>query len=293
MAHITRRSFIKQSAAGAAALTLGRKAMAANKNNSFLGPVALGDSGIITSRVALGTGSFGWKHTSQQVKLGKEKFLEMAQYAYEKGIRFFETADIYGSHQLIGDALKLVPRDKVVVETKIWHRPVDWIDYKNVPNSIDRFRKEIRTDYLDIVLLHCQVEEDWSEKYKREMDDLNNLQAKGVIGAVGVSCHDLKALNTAAESDWVQVIQTRINPFGPRMDAEPEKVMPVIKKAHDNGKGIIGMKIFGCGECVEEEQRQKSLEYVWGSGNVDAMTIGFGEIAHIDDALSRMEKILA
>lgn len=293
MARISRRSFIKQSAAGAATLTLGGTLETKARSRRFLGPVPLGDSGVHTTRVALGTGSHGWKHTSQQVKLGKEKFLDLAQYAYDQGIRLFETADIYGSHQLVGEALKFIPRDKIAIETKIWHRPVDWIDYKNVPQTIDRFRKEIGTDHLDIVLLHCQVDAEWDKQYQREMEDLNTLQAKGVIGAVGVSCHDLGALNTAAESDWVQIIQARINAFGPNMDAEPEKVMPVVKKAHDNGKGVIGMKIFGCGKCVAEDQRQKSLEYVWGSGNVDAMTIGFGEKAHIDDALMRIEQILS
>jgi len=292
MAHISRRSFIKQSAAGAAALTLAGMPAIKAGGTPFLGPVHIGSTDIRTTRVAMGTGSHGWKHTSQQVKLGQEKFLELAQYAYDRGIRFFETADIYGSHQLVREALKFIPRDKITIETKIWHRPVDWIDYKNVPETVDRFRREIGVDHLDIVLLHCQQESGWDKKYRREMDDLSELQAKGIVGAVGVSCHDLGALNTAAESDWVQVIQARINAFGPNMDDEPAKVMPVIKKAHDNGKGIIGMKIFGCGKCAAEEQRQKSLEYVWGSGNVDAMTIGFGEKAHIDDALMRIEKIL-
>ena len=291
MGKISRRTFIKQSTVALSALSAG--ALASTNETEYLGPVKLGSTKIYTTRVAMGTGSNGWQRTSQQVKLGQEKFLELAQHAYDKGIRLFETADIYGSHQLIGEALKYIPRDKIAIETKIWHRPVDWIDYKNAKQTVDRFRKEIGTDYLDMVLLHCQTDADWDKKYTQEMDDLNDLKAKGVIGAVGVSCHHLDALNTAAESDWVQIIQARINAFGPSMDAEPEKVMPILKKAHDNGKGIIGMKIFGCGRCVEEHQRQKSLEYVWNSGNVDAMTIGFGEPGHIDDALDRMKDILA
>lgn len=292
MADMTRRTFIKHSAWAAGTLMVASNTKLQASPNT-LGPVPLGTSGIQVPRVALGTGSHGWQRSSQQTRLGQSKFLDLAQHAYDEGIRFFESADIYGSHQFIGEALKYVPRDKVIIETKIWHRPVDWIDYKNATQTVDRFRREIGTDYLDIVLLHCQVEEDWTTKYRREMDELNELQAKGIVGTVGVSCHDFGALQSAVNSEWVEVIQARINAYGPKMDAEPEKVMPLLKQAHDAGKGIIGMKIFGCGDCIAEEQRQTSLEYVWNSGNVDSITIGFSEHEHIDDSLKRIKAILS
>ena len=224
--------------------------------------------------------------------MGTKGFVDLAKHAYNSGITFFDVADIYGSHQFLKEVLKHIPREKVVIMSKIWTRSNDWLEYKGAQAALDRFRKEIGTEFIDIVLLHCQVASDWTTEFKKGRDVLSKAKEDGIIRAHGVSCHSLDALKTAAKSEWVDILLSRINHKGTKMDDKPEKVMPVLKQAHDNGKGVLGMKIYGCGDLVKEDQREASLKYVLGSGNVDAMTIGFENAGQIDDTIKRINRIL-
>lgn len=297
MKKISRRDFLRQCVIGGAALATpamlfpGSNALFASTQK--LGQVVLGKSGVKVSRLAWGTGTNGWKHRSDQTSLGEKGFLELALHAYAAGITFFDTADIYGSHQKMQRVLKEIPREKVVIMSKIWTSSNNWLEFKGVLPALDRFRKEIGTDYLDLVLLHCQVSPNWLIELQRECDDLANAKEKGIIRTFGVSCHSFDALKAAAASDWVQVLLARINHTGSHMDETPEKVMTVLKQAHDSGKGVIGMKIFGCGDLVAEKQRHQSLTYVWHSKNVDAMTIGFEKKSQVDDTITSVNHILS
>ena len=297
MSKITRRSFIKKMAGSAAALAA---------NNHLLGGSdvvhaapqrittnTLGKTGLVVPRLAFGTGTRGWKFASDQTRLETRRFVELAEHAYNSGIAFFDCADIYGSHTYVREALKVVPRDRVTILSKIWTQPNDWITPGSTAETLDRFRREIGTETIDILLIHCQVSPNWLEETREMRDYYSEMKAKGVIRAHGVSCHTLEALQAAAESDWVEVLLARINHTGSHMDATPDKVMPVLKKAHDRGAGVLGMKIFGVGDLVSDEQRQASLEFSWRSGNVDAMTIGFENTGQIDDTIMRINRILA
>ncbi|NOY57357.1 MAG: aldo/keto reductase [Calditrichaeota bacterium] len=295
MKKITRRSFIKNSIKGTATMTAGLSIYGVQETlaaKTKIDQVVLGKSGIKLSRLAMGTGTHGWKHVSDQTKLGVKGFVDLAQHAFDSGITFFDVADIYGSHTFLREALKYIPREKVVILTKIWTAPNNWIKVQSAPKALDRFRKEIGTDYLDIVLIHSQTSPNWPEEQKRMRDDLSEAKEKGIIRTMGASCHSLGALKAAAGSDWLEVLLTRINPVGVRMDDTPEKVMPVIKKAYDSGKGVIGMKIFGCGKLVKEQEREASLNFVLKSGNVDAMTIGFENRMQMDDTIRRINRIV-
>ncbi|HDL18246.1 MAG TPA: aldo/keto reductase [Bacteroidetes bacterium] len=296
MKKISRRKFLQQSVAGSAVI-------AANTNNLFalddglrtekkIDRVVLGKSGVKISRIAFGTGTNGWKFKSSQTRLGEKEFIDLAYHAYNSGITFFDAADIYGSHQYVRRLLGHISRENMVIMSKIWTEPNDWLTPQNVPDSLDRFRRELGTDYIDIVLLHCQTAADWPEIHKKMRDDLAAAKEKGIIRAHGVSCHSPEALQTAADYDWVDVLLARINPLGIRMDDKPAKVMPVLRQARKNGKGVLGMKIFGCGQLTAEPEREKSLRYVLGSGNVDAMTIGFENKHQIDDTISRVNRIM-
>jgi aryl-alcohol dehydrogenase-like predicted oxidoreductase len=296
MKNINRRNFIQKGALGLA----GTYATASGLLNlgfipatdAMIDTVKLGETGMTVPRLALGTGSYGWKKTSAQKKMGEDKFIQMAQHAYDRGVKFFETADMYGTHEFVGKAMKKVGRDKVTLLTKIMvYEHQDWYKPEPFQKSIDRFRKELDTDYIDILLLHCMVNSEWPDEYKRYMDEYSEAKQKGIVKQVGLSCHDFGALKIAAENPWADVLLARINYEGAKMDGKPQDVMPVLKKAKENGKGIIGMKIFGCGDLTREDQRQKSLEYVIKSGNVDCMTIGMENIAQVDDNIERIMKL--
>ncbi|HWC15717.1 MAG TPA: aldo/keto reductase, partial [Terriglobales bacterium] len=162
--------------------------------------VTLGKSGITTSRLAMGTGTVGFGHTSHQSALGVKGLSELLLNGYDHGLRFFDSADSYGSHPHVAEALQHVPRDKVTVMTKTWAR-----DPQSARADLDRFRRELKTDYLDICLMHCVTEADWTTRFRGVMDVLSEAKEKGIIRTHGCSCHSIDALRAAAKSPWVEV----------------------------------------------------------------------------------------
>ncbi len=296
MKNYNRRKFIQKSTLGVAGTIVTASGLLnlgfSPASDMMVDIVRLGETGMEVPRLALGTGSRGWMKTSNQKKLGEKKFVDLAMHAYDRGIRFFETADMYGTHEFVGKALKNVDREKVTVLTKIMvYEHQDWYKPEPFQKSIDRFRKELDTEYIDILLLHCMVNSQWPDEYKRYMDDYSEAQQKGIVKKIGLSCHDLGALKVAAENPWADVLLARINYDGAKMDGPPVDVMPVLKKAKEKGKGVIGMKVFGCGDLTKDDQRQKSLEYVMKSKNVDCMTIGFESPEQVDDTIERVMKL--
>jgi len=295
---IQRREFVKRSALGLGGILMGVPlARAAEAKPAFFDPyetVPLGQSKIKLSRFCLGTGVHGGNRESDHTRMGKQKFEALVQGAYERGVRTFDLADLYGTHPFLLPALKGIPRDKVAIFTKLWFSP------GGIPESerpaadvvISRFLKEIGTDYLDLVLLHCVTSPKWPEELRPYMDSLDNLKSKGVIRGHGVSCHSLAALEAAAAEPWVDSVHARINPYGMSMDDKPEKVVPVLKKLHAAGKGVVGMKIIGEGRLSNDpEKRDESARFVLGLGCVDVLNIGFEKTEEIDDFAERVRKV--
>jgi aryl-alcohol dehydrogenase-like predicted oxidoreductase len=244
--------------------------------------VVLGQTDIKTSRLAVGTGTIGFAHHSNQTALGVKGLSELLLNGYDQGLRFFDAADAYGSHPHVAEALKHLPRDKVTVLTKSWSR-----DPKSMSADLDRFRRELGTDYLDICLMHCLTEGDWSERYKGVMDVLSEAKQKGVIRAHGCSCHSVEALRLAAKSAWVEVDLVRINPIGSHMDADPKTVVDVLRQMRTSGKAIVGMKILGQGDL--RMRQNEALKYALSLGVLDAFTIGAESKAEQLDLIRRIE----
>jgi aryl-alcohol dehydrogenase-like predicted oxidoreductase len=230
--------------------------------------VVLGHTGIRTSRLAMGTGTIGLGGSSNQTRLGTSPLTRLLLDGYnDNGLRFFDSADSYGSHPYVAEALKHIPRDKVTVLTK-----TDTRDAAGVRADLDRFRKELGVDYIDIVLIHCVTEADWTTRYRGVMDVLSEAKQKGILRAHGVSCHSLSALKAAAASPWVEVDLVRLNPIGSHMDADPATVIGVIKQMRAQGKGIVGMKILGQGDL--RDKPAEAIRYALSTGVLDAFTIG-------------------
>jgi 1-deoxyxylulose-5-phosphate synthase len=294
MKKTNRREFLQTGVAGLAGLTIlsGMKSFDFGSASATIDKVKLGKTGLTVSRVALGTGSAGWKNVSNQTRLGMKKFVELSQHAYDRGIRFFDTADMYGSHTYVREALKVIPRDKVTVLTKVMtYDQEGWYKAEPFQKSLDRFRKEVGTEYFDIFLMHCMVNGQWPTEYRKYMDGLSEAKQKGIIKTVGISCHNLEAMKEAANNPWVDVLLARINHNGAKMDGTPDQIMKVLETAHQNGKGVIGMKVFGMGELIKDDEREKSLNFVIKSGNVDCMTLGMESKEQVDDAVSRVMRI--
>jgi aryl-alcohol dehydrogenase-like predicted oxidoreductase len=295
---IQRREFLKQSAAGLGGLLAGLPlARAEQSKPAYYDPyetVPLGKTKLKVSRFCLGTGVHGGNRQSNATRMGKEKFDALLQGAHERGVRLYDLADLYGTHPYLIPALKGVPRDSIGIISKIWFRRGGIPDPER-PDAdvvVQRFLKEIGTDYLDLVLLHCVESGTWPEELRKQMDILAQLKQKGMIRAHGVSCHSIPALEAAAAEPWVDSVHTRINPYGMSMDGPPEKVVPVLKKLHDAGKGVVGMKIIGEGRLRhDDDKRDETARWVLGLGCVDVLNVGFEKVEEIDDFAARVRKV--
>ena len=184
MEKINRRAFLYAGAIGltgyAALSATGVLNQALLPANGGVDQVKLGQSGLTVSRIALGTGSIGGNHQSNQTRLGMTNFVKLAQHGYDRGIRFFDTADSYGSYPFIKEVLKNVPREKVTLLGKMWTSN-DIINSEPVDKALDRFRTETGSDYFDIMLLHCMTNGNWPEEKKRYMDYFSKAKQHQVI----------------------------------------------------------------------------------------------------------------
>ncbi len=288
-----RREFMTRAAGGAGALWLGVKALpeavvpgVAAGHFSASDTVVLGQTGIRTSRLACGTGTVGFNHHSNQSALGINGLSDLLIHGYERGLRFFDSADAYGTHPHVAAALRRVPREKVTVLTKSWSR-----DPAGMRSDIDRFRRELNVDYIDIVLMHCLTDDNWTERYRGVMDVLSEAKERKMIRAHGCSCHSIGALRAAAASPWVEVDLVRINPIGSHTDADPSTVVEVIRRMKASGKAVVGMKILGQGDMGRRQDQ--ALSYALSLGLLDAFTIGAESIAEQDDLIRRISQVQA
>jgi aryl-alcohol dehydrogenase-like predicted oxidoreductase len=213
--------------------------------------------------------------------MGVKGLSELLLNGYDHGLRFFDTADSYGSHPHVAEAIRQLPRDKITVMTKTWAR-----DPQTARADLDRFRRELKTDYLDICLMHCVTEADWTTRFRGVMDVLSEAKEEGVIRTHGCSCHSIEALRAAAKSPWVEVDLVRMNPIGSHMDGEPETVAAVIREMRAAGKGIIGMKILGQGDL--SKRQDEALKFALSLGTLDAFTIGAESKAEQEDLIRRI-----
>jgi predicted aldo/keto reductase-like oxidoreductase len=298
---VTRRQFIQTSTALAGAALLSPWALADTRAatetpvvRTATDQVTLGKTGIKLSRLGFGAGSNNG-HT--QLAEGKAAFVDLIHYAYDQGITFIDTAQAYSTFNVIADAIKGLPREKLFIQSKVDGRPED------VLAVIDHHRKTFDTDYVDSLLVHCMTRGSWTDDWKRVTDAFDQAKEKKWIRAKGVTCHTLPALSAAVASDWTEVHQVRVNPQGTFTDAERDgwsanvhndinPVMEQIKTMHAKGRGIIGMKICGNGTFTDPADREKSIRHAMACREIDAVVIGFKNRQEIDEAIERINRAL-
>ena len=298
-----RRHFLKGSLAGAGLLAFfprvafsGVGPAVRDGARAAADRVLLGKTGIRCSFLAQGTGSSGWGGSSDHTRLGHTAFTKLVRTSIDAGVNFIDMADQYGSHPFVRQGLDGVARDKVVLLTKIQLGGGERARAGATAESIDRFRRELGTEMIDVCLIHCVTNDRWLDDFKRVRDDLSALRDKGALRAVGVSCHDHGALKLAATDPWIQVIFARINHRGGSeysCDDTREEIAKTLRLARANGKAVVGMKLFGAGRLTRPEDRDASLRYVLGENLVDAMTIGMTSTDQVADTIARIDKTLA
>ena len=295
MLRLTRRDFLKSSVAAGVLGGFGAAIPARASKRSATDWVTLGKSGVQVTRLAFGTGTFSGR---VQRELGQDQFTRLVRHAYDRGIRFFETADSYhGMPQMLAEALKGIPRDTYRLMTKYnaWE-----MDHPQA--TIDRFRKDTNSEYFDILLIHCVRSPRWSEDFQRLEDAFSEAKSKKVILAHGASVHGLPALRSFPGNNWLDIAMIRMNHNGTRMDTpetrdvdavgDVNEVVSHTKKVHAQGAGVISMKLVGEGRFTKPEDRDAALKFAMNLGAVDAVTIGYKSAAEIDEAIDRMNRAL-
>ncbi|MBM4038778.1 MAG: aldo/keto reductase [Planctomycetes bacterium] len=255
--------------------------------------VTLGKTKVRPTRLGVGTGSVGG---SVQRALGQEGLAKLVRHAWDRGIRYIDTAGNYGTHGMLKAAIQGLPREELVLLTKVWlGKSLD------VPKTLEQFRQELGTDYFDVTLLHCVMKPTWPEDFKKHRDDLSAAKEKGIVRAVGVSTHGMPGLQQIAGCDWVEVALLRMNHNGAHMDGATgqwaekvghEAAVAEIKKIKAAGKGVLGMKLCGNGDYKDPEDRRKAVQFVFGNKLADAVTIGCKSPAEVDEALENIARAL-
>ena len=301
---LKRRQFLGTTALGTGALLAGRLSTDAAENQKIkpakpksTDPVALVPltPGIWCSRIGFGTGMSGYQRSSNLSRMDRNKALGLVRFAYDCGIRMFDMADLYGTHPVIAEALRGKPRDSYVLSTKIWgHKgglPEE--DRPTADVVVKRFLQECQTDYMDVVQLHCMMNDQWTTEHAGQMEILEKLKQQGLIRAHGVSCHANSALKLASETPWTDVVHVRINSEGMNMEGTVEEVVEWTRKTHDAGVGTIAMKVIGEGKLAGDlSLRKKSVNFVANLDCIDVMIVGFDEREHITELLENVENAL-
>jgi 1-deoxyxylulose-5-phosphate synthase len=294
MSEISRREFLTGLTAVGTVAAWGRFGVAAEaeakrppaaKPRHGTDVVTLGRSGLKASLLGVGTGTVGG---SQQRALGTEGFTRLARHALDRGLRYFDTADMYHMHVFLRIALRGVAQDKYFIQTKTSAK-----NPEVAKADVERFRRELGIETIDSLLMHCMTTSTWPSDMRPVMDVLDEAKRKGRVRAVGISCHGMEPLRASADCDWCDIQLARINPFGVKMDGKPEEVAGQLRKMHAKGRGVIGMKVYGETGFGSRAKRLQSLKFVLGLGCVDAFAIGFTTPRQLDETLELIERASA
>jgi aryl-alcohol dehydrogenase-like predicted oxidoreductase len=288
----TRRDFVKASLAITALPALGA---AVSTKAAATDWVTLGKSNVQVTRLALGTGTHSG---AQQRHLGQQAFTRLVRYAYDNGIRFFETADAYhGMPEMLSIALKGLPRDSYRLMTKY-----DVHHSEDPMVGVHRLIGALGTDYVDIMLLHCVRSPAWPKETKHLQDAFQNAKEKKLMLAHGASVHGKPALAAFPGNPFLDVAMIRMNNQGAHMDTWSTQdidergdvpfVVDHMRRTKAGGAGIISMKLVGEGDFKNPDERQAALNFAFRKAGVDCVTIGFGSTGEIDEAMRRISTAL-
>ena len=290
MSNVSRRNFLKAGAAGALA-GMSSIPLHAKKATDL---VTLGKSGVKVTRLAFGTGTFSGRI---QRDLGQEQFTSLVHYAYDHGIRFFETAESYpGMHEMLGIALKGIPRENYMLMSKVTTDNADPLQ------KIDDLRRQAQTDYFDIMLLHVQQKPTWPTDSRHWQDAISEMQHREAIRARGASVHGLPALRQVPSNEWLQVAMIRMNHKGAHMDGDDphthgpgnvDEVVEHVKEARKAGLGVISMKLIGEGSFTQHTDRQEAMRFAFHHAGVNCVTVGYKSPSEIDEAIENVNLALA
>ena len=292
MSGYSRRDFIKTGVAAGAAVAAGTLPLHAARRTAT-DMVTLGNSGLQVTRLAFGTGS---NNGHVQAALGQAEFTKLVRYAYDRGIRFFETAEAYMTPGMLGEALKGLPRDSYQLMSKVeTYRPGG-----DPQQRFDEMRKTHQTDYFDIMLLHWQHTPNWVEESKRWQDGIEQAQAEedhpharrlgaraagsapGAEVPVAAGGHDPH--ESQRHASWTRRVPDVNEP------GNVPEVVQHVKQVKQQGMGVISMKLVGDGRFTKHEDRVAAMNFAFRNAGIDCATVGFKNTQEIDEAIDKHER---
>lgn len=242
--------------------------------------VKLGNTDIEVSRICFGSLTM----TPFQAGLSVKEGAYLIEYAYNKGINFIDTAEIYGNYDYIKNALKAIGRDNYVIATKTYAYTEEL-----AKESLELALKELDTDYIDIFLLHEQESIHTVRGHFQAIEYFLKAKKEGKIRSIGISTHRISGAIAAKEVEEIEIIHPIFNKLGIGIqDGTVEEMLSEIEEIHRKGKGVYAMKPLGGGHLIKDVE--SAFNYVKSIDAIDSIAIGMQSIDEIDANIHLLEK---
>ncbi len=246
---------------------------------------------VTCTRIGFGMGMRSGTHLRS---LPPETSRDLLRYAYDRGMRLFDTADSYKTHFMLADALKDKPRDSYSIVSKFSPLRNKNTDGSFVPAEelVQRYLKELNTDYIDLLQLHCMIKPDWPQLFSEYMEQMEKLKKKGLIRAHGLTTHSLVAVQAAVQVPWVDAIHVRMNTANTRMEGSWEENVRLLEACHNAGQGTVIMKVLGEGTIHDPDLRRQSTDAIVRLDAADVMVVGFESRGEVDEFIDNVANTL-
>lgn len=240
----------------------------------------LGKTNIEVSKLCFGSLTM----TPFQANLSIKEGAYLIQYAYERGINFLDTAEIYENYSYIKEALKGIKREDYVIASKTYAYTEEM-----ARDSLELALKELNTDYIDIFLLHEQESIHTIKGHFEAIEYLVKAKKEGKIRAIGISTHKVAGAKAVKEIKEIELIHPIVNKYGIGInDGKIEDMLEELKELHEMGKGIYGMKPLGGGHLIKD--LESSFNFVKNLPYIDSIAIGMQSKDEIDSNIYLLEK---
>ena len=241
--------------------------------------VELGRGGPRVSRLCFGTLTMSPLQTDMSVSEGAKLLCR----AYERGVNFLDTADLYGTYPHIREALKTCP--DYVISTKAY-----CYDEKTAREALERALRGTGRDYIDIFMLHEQESRYTLRGHAEAVEYLEKQRQAGVIGALGASTHCVPCARDIVSFPLLSVLHPLIYAAGKGIrNGTLAEMEDALVRAHEVGIGIFAMKPLGGGHLIGRSE--EALRYILTRPFVDAVAIGMGSLREVDADVSAFEDI--
>lgn len=231
----------------------------------------LGKTGIEVSRLCFGSLTM----TETQGNLSNKEARELLSFAYEQGINFIDTAELYENYDLIREVFHDVKRENLTITSKTYA-----YNKEGVHKSVNKYLKELGTDYIDILLLHEQESEMTLKGHYEALEEMWKLKEKGYIKAIGISTHKVRAVKAAVDFDEIDIIHPMTNKEGLGiLDGSIDDMLNAIKVAKNKGIGIYAMKVLGGGHLISNSE--EAIKWAVDEELFDSIAIGMQSKAEL------------